>query len=595
MFMASAASHAADWFVRELNYAKSKGKRIITVHLDDTPPPEGTAVEMGIFDTQKIFLSHVSDEQLAEAFRNSVLAPLPAPDPAKPEVAPASHAPVNELQLRFARIEAQLDRGEFSQVIQDIGRPEANPLFRKATIAERGQLYRYLLWAERELYWSEDLTEALMPPFSGRSYSQACRCGQQQALNQINQRLLDNIQAFLDMEVDLTDTYSYTAERPEQCGGDYAYLWECLLFRTDNLTPGPEGKTPSEIEALRRWYAAFEQVCPAWLLQGGQGWTGVRDAGRVLRYFEALETLAAQHNGQADYEKGMELYLNGQLEEAVAHLRRAADRSHSRALYELGLCHVNGEGVRCDAAEAVRLFRQAAELGLVEAQRELARCYKYGEGIRPDGAEAVRWYRRAADQGDMWAQYLTGECYDQGDGIDEDKLEAIKWFRRAADQEHTLAQYRLARFYDYGWGVPIDKVEAAKWSRRAAERNLPEAQNALGVAISFGEGVPKDAADGARWYRRAAENGFAYAQYNLAVCLDFGNGVDEDKAEAMDWYRRAAEQGDADAQYCYGIGLMRGIGAKKDEEEALRWLRLAANNGSGRAANFLTHYRRLHQ
>ena len=74
IFVASKNAFESDWCVRELNYAKSKSKRIVTVRIDDTPIPDGSAIEMAVFDSQHIYQYSMSDVQLRAALARSVLA-----------------------------------------------------------------------------------------------------------------------------------------------------------------------------------------------------------------------------------------------------------------------------------------------------------------------------------------------------------------------------------------------------------------------------------------------------------------------------------------------------------------------------------------
>lgn len=589
VFMASPHAFQSSWCKREVNLALTQQKPIVPVFLEECEAPQGKGFAFATSASNYILSYRLTNEELAASFRDSILSQAAAAIPRQPIKTR------EEMERFFQDVEEMLDEEQFDAVTALIGTPEENPLFRRASDEQLAKIYMYLLWAERQIRWSKSLSSALLRPFSGHSYSCACRYGMQEELSRINSRLCENIKAFVNMQVDLEDEYSYSETQLERCGGDWYYLWQCFLYQTANLNAEGPWKRNKEIEALRRWYTAFEQLCPAWLLKGGPSWSGIRASGRVKDYFERLETLAAQHNGSAEYEKGMVLrWESSGAEQAAEYLRQAADKGHAEAQYELGLCYAYGEGVATDLKMAAQLFFQAADQGLIEAQREYARCCKFGEGVAPDGEKALYWYCRAGDQGDVWAQYKAGICYDDGEGVEENKQEAIKWFRKAAENESAQAKYRLARFYDYGWGVEINKPEAARLYREAAVMQLPEAQNALGVALSFGDGVPEDKAAGAEWYRRAAEQGLANAQYNLAMCYDHGNGVAEDKAEAARLYRLAAAQGDEDAMYNLGVALLRGTGVERNTSEAMDYLRRAAESGSGRAANFLRHSRRSH-
>ena len=85
LFIGSKASFRSPWCVRELNYAKGKNKRIITVRIDDTPVPEGTDLELAIFDSQYIFAHRMTDQHLSREFRESFLGGADEADEYDPE------------------------------------------------------------------------------------------------------------------------------------------------------------------------------------------------------------------------------------------------------------------------------------------------------------------------------------------------------------------------------------------------------------------------------------------------------------------------------------------------------------------------------
>ena len=590
MFMASQHSFESGFCYKELDLANNTGKPILPLFLEDCEIPSGRGFLLAFSGNHYILQYNLTDAQLASAFRNSVLSQPPEPD-GTGDVEPLPST-MGELldQLEASMNAAECDE-DFDRVLHRADGLEGTMLFRRATSDEKARLYKTLLWAERRLFPSEDLCGLLIPPFSGRYYTAACRYGLGEELGRINRDLCERIEAFQSREVDLNDQFFWSVETPEQCGTDYGYLWDCLLYRTDNLTARDQGKTAGQIRQLRRWYAAFEAACPPWLLHQSPSPRGVCPRDRAARYFEALEAIAARNTGEAEYMQGMQHWLDCEFEQAVDLFQKAAAKDYPEACYLLGLCYTYGEGVRVDLEEANRLFCLAADRDLAVAQRDLGRCYLYGEGVRPDPAKALYWYRRAAEQDDPWAQYMVGRSIDLGLG----SVEAFEMYRKAAENGNAEAQYELARCYEYGRGVSPNTQQSAFWYREAANQGMVVAQNALGVAFSFGEGLPEDKTEGVRWYRKAAEKGLAYAQYNLAMAYYYALGVDKDEKEAILWFMKAAEQGDPDAQYSLGISYMRGSGIPQDEEEGLRWLQIAEKNGNGRAQNFLKHYRRRHR
>lgn len=91
-------------------------------------------------------------------------------------------------------------------------------------------------------------------------------------------------------------------------------------------------------------------------------------------------------------------------------LKAKAESGEAKAMFMLGFCYANGEGVPQDHKEAVAWYRKAAELGEVIAMYGLASCYESGQGVPQDHKEAAAWYRKAADLGDAGAMFSLGLC-----------------------------------------------------------------------------------------------------------------------------------------------------------------------------------------
>jgi hypothetical protein len=130
--------------------------------------------------------------------------------------------------------------------------------------------------------------------------------------------------------------------------------------------------------------------------------------------------------------------------ETIGLLRLAAAKGDADAMFNLGLCYRNGEGVESDALEAYRWFQLAAKQGGALAQCNLGFCYYLGEGVEKDEVEAVRWFELAAAQGLAHAQHNLGFCYATGVGVALDMARAAVLFEKAAEQGHPGAK----DFYD---------------------------------------------------------------------------------------------------------------------------------------------------
>jgi TPR repeat protein len=96
--------------------------------------------------------------------------------------------------------------------------------------------------------------------------------------------------------------------------------------------------------------------------------------------------------------EGVPLGAGGRTPESdvgVALLEKAAGQGHVYAMLTLGTIHRE----RKEHEQAVAWFTKAAEAGLPEAMFNLGCCLDEGEGVAADPQAAMGWFRRAADAG----------------------------------------------------------------------------------------------------------------------------------------------------------------------------------------------------
>ena len=139
----------------------------------------------------------------------------------------------------------------------------------------------------------------------------------------------------------------------------------------------------------------------------------------------------------------------------------------------LGLCHLQGRGVKQDAGEALKLLRVAVELrDRLNREKDayllynLGVCYLKGEGgsaVPRDAHEAVRYFKRAIEVEESRTggnvppnyavYYALGWCYRYGEGVAKSRNEAMRLFEKAAGQgNHAGAQYQLGMLHLKGRG-----------------------------------------------------------------------------------------------------------------------------------------------
>ncbi len=203
--------------------------------------------------------------------------------------------------------------------------------------------------------------------------------------------------------------------------------------------------------------------------------------------------------------------------------------------FDRGCRYYADDGGGCKSLQkAADLFRKAAERGHGKAQYNLGVCYDKGEGVKQDREQAVIWFTKAAEQGDKDAQHNLGVCYENGDGTSQDYQQAAIWYRKAAEQGHALAQYNLGVCYYNGQGVEEDQEQAVIWFGKAAVQGDAKAQHNLGLCYYNGKGVEQDRWQAAIWFHKAASQGCTGAQKSLDLC----RANNEDAPQAVVWFRR---------------------------------------------------------
>ena len=278
----------------------------------------------------------------------------------------------------------------------------------------------------------------------------------------------------------------------------------------------------------------------------------------TLRGITAGPTVAAQPTDpavDAENDLGKKLLAgdagNGvapDYEGALKHFRNAVAAGSRKALNNIGMMYLRGEGGPLDPQEATWWFRMAADAGEPVAMNNLGIMYLNGQGVAQDYAEAMTWFGKAAEAGNVGAMNQLGAMYYVGKGVAQDYVEAMKWALKAAEAGDLVATLQLGIMYLNGQGVARDYAEALKWFYKGAEAGDSGAMSEIGSMYASGEAVAKDEVEAADWYRKAADAGNAVAMRNLGSMYENGQGVTQDHAEAINWYRKAAAAGNEAAK-----------------------------------------------
>ena len=263
-------------------------------------------------------------------------------------------------------------------------------------------------------------------------------------------------------------------------------------------------------------------------------------------------------------EEGRNLFRHGMYNEAFVKFNEASALGYPDAIYNTGVCHMNGYGTEPDSIEAFHHFKRAGNVGHAKALHNLAVCHLKGIGTEKNDSLAITTYRKAAITGYTRSQIALADCYLNGIGSPKDSTAAFEWYRIAAANNEPRALYIIAE------QLAIADSTAALDKRALRKSSTIE------------------------YYKKAAKEGNADAQYRLAEFYRTGRYVRKNKKEAFNWYLHAANNNHPLAAEQVAVCYEKGRGTKKNEKKAVRWYRIALQNGSELAKEKIDWYDKMH-
>jgi len=195
------------------------------------------------------------------------------------------------------------------------------------------------------------------------------------------------------------------------------------------------------------------------------------DIGLAIKFCK----IASASSRRALYQLGRAYAADRQMPEALAALRKAADKGSSAAMVELGVALGTGNGVAKDTVQARALFEKAAAAG---NPRGISNLAALTGGTPSEPAKARDLLSKAADTNPE-AQYQLGLMLADGVGGPQDEAGARALFEKAAAQGHVGAMVQAGAFAQGGRGGPKDSDAAKAYYEKAAALGNEDAKAAL--------------------------------------------------------------------------------------------------------------------
>ena len=133
-----------------------------------------------------------------------------------------------------------------------------------------------------------------------------------------------------------------------------------------------------------------------------------------------IKSLVNQLGENADAETQFALaHCLNDKKEAVKLYQKSANQGNTDALFELGICYLNGDGVHYNEKTGLNLLQKAADLGEVEALLFMGDYYIGPdlsvvdiEDSKEDIKKGINYYQQAAEKGDPIAQEKLRTAFD---------------------------------------------------------------------------------------------------------------------------------------------------------------------------------------
>jgi len=160
------------------------------------------------------------------------------------------------------------------------------------------------------------------------------------------------------------------------------------------------------------------------------------------------------------YQTANRLYKSGTDKQLVEHaqlLRRAAEHGHIKAMNNLVLAYLNGDGVEQSDKQAVHWAEEMMKLESASGYYHMGTFLEQGIGVKQDRKAALTYFRKAADLGSAQGQLVVGKTMveafyapeiplaDKDKGMDI----ATNILRCALNQKLADAGYELGMHYAY--------------------------------------------------------------------------------------------------------------------------------------------------
>ena len=195
--------------------------------------------------------------------------------------------------------------------------------------------------------------------------------------------------------------------------------------------------------------------------------------------------------------------------------------------------------------QMLELYLKAAERDHVKALNNLVLVYLEGQGVEPDAPQAVEYAERLTKMEIGMGYYHMGVFLEQGIGVEQDRPASLAYFRRAADLGNAQGQYVVGKklLGDFRQTPERDRIMAI--GMKMLECALAQGESKAGVQLGYEFTMSgTDVLRGLAYFQKAAALGNTDALFALFTGFrdgEWGLSKNSSRAECYEKLWREAE------------------------------------------------------
>ena len=298
--------------------------------------------------------------------------------------------------------------------------------------------------------------------------------------------------------------------------------------------------------------------------------------------------------------------------EGCEYIKLAVDQGDLDAIYTLGACFLEGNGVEKDEKIAMEYFKKAADKGYCLAQYEYAVGLLLGKGVQLDIQKSLELFNSALKGGCEEARFYIDIIHDAQSVASKNNaqfsnqnasnfiLDLFSSMKNKLNEQTNLNKedYEIFQYEDKFIGLRNDKIidqyatiydehprfhdreKANKYYEMAAKLGNPNSQANYGVYL---QEEKHEMEAGLDYLFKSAKKDNNHGLYNYGLALIYGDGTVKNINQGIYYIKRAARKGYSKAQLGYGIILQNMLMPIFDMKKGFHYIEMAAKQNDPEA------------